>query len=1032
MKHKSLATLLCLLLLALLPAPSNAETVSPITITPATLPAMTVGVPYSVAFGASGGTAPYAWSSVSLPAGLGINPTSGVLSGTPTVAGSSIFFVKVSDAQSVTGQRGWSLTVAGGSSGGGTTPTIFSVTVTSGTINGTGLSTASFAAGTTITITASAPPAGQWFQRWNGNAPVGNSTSTTTSFTMPSGNVSEAAIFYTPPSLVSPVTTHPRLWITQNDLPRLRSWATPGNAVYQQGLRTTLNTALYAHGKCFPNGVQPAVPYPDAGDVFGYSGAWISTNASTSLTDLLSEQHALVLAFFALIDPNPAARVQYAQKARQMFMYQMNEAVKGHLANAPFRDPIFAIYNRSNGNGEAWPLIADWLQGVTDGNGQPVAILDAADKLTIRNVFMMWGNDCLNAYTTGGDHPSPIGITNSTTLLPHGNAMRVAGNNYYSNHARLISMMPLALDAADDPPVNAAAPASVLGNTLRSYILDATGAWLYQQFALYGDPATVCGMYGLGATSSVGLSSGGLPVEGGLYGHSYAFVTGQMLALQTGGYNDATLSGPQIALIGAPVWDRFVKGFISQMMNTSAVPASASYLGPVYQFANYGDLLRLYVTPDFMQSFALLALLEQQQGQSTHLNEARWFAQNAVTGGAANMMRRITAPWNTTESILYFLLFDPAAPAPVDPRPAYATTFYDAPQARLLRRTNWSPQATVFTYRAAPASTNHENADGGQFELYRNGEFLTKELSNYDSYGNGQSSMWHNTLALKNWCAAGTPVLSWFESSYWPNGSGWNNGMSAGDPVSINGNGANYSFVQSDLTNQFNRPGNSYTPQYACMDIAHASRSILHLNGDFVVVYDRATSLHTGLFKRFNLNMTTQPFIDNIANTATAITPRGQRLFVKTLLPVNPIVSWVPLTTAVTNVAELEPTTGRIVVSDPAVPANARFLHVLQAADSGTTAMIATAMVQSSAGGAFDGAQLGSSLVMFANDITVPFNGVTYAASPSATTHYVTGLAPNATYSVTEQTDAAGNVQITITTGGSFTSDSGGVLVFNP
>ena len=248
-------------------------------------------------------------------------------------------------------------------------------------------------------------------------------------------------------------------------------------------------------------------------------------------------------------------------------------------------------------------LIVDWLQGVTDATGQPVTILTSSDKATIRKVFMMWADDCLNASTTGGDHPAPIGFMNSTALLPNGNAMRVAANNYYSCHARLITMMPLALDPTDDPAINPNIPDSVLGNTLRSYLLDATGAWLYQQYAIYGDPAAVRSAYGLSANSNVGLSSGGLPVEGGLYGHSYGYVLGELLALQTAGLNNPNLSGPQIALIGAPVWDRFAKGFMAQMVNTPQVISSLSYLGPIFQMASYGDLIRLYVTPDFSQVY---------------------------------------------------------------------------------------------------------------------------------------------------------------------------------------------------------------------------------------------------------------------------------------------------------------------------------------------------------------------------------------------------------------------------------------------
>ncbi len=87
-----------------------------------------------------------------------------------------------------------------------------------------------------------------------------------------------------------------------------------------------------------------------------------------------------------------------------------------------------------------------------------------------------------------------------------------------------------------------------------------------------------------------------------------------MLALQTAGFNNPALRGPQIGLIGAPVWDRYVTGFISSLTPAAQVNPTATYYGPVYQFAGYGDMLREYVTPDFMRPFALLELLEQENG----------------------------------------------------------------------------------------------------------------------------------------------------------------------------------------------------------------------------------------------------------------------------------------------------------------------------------------------------------------------------------------------------------------------------------
>ena len=52
-------------------------------------------------------------------------------------------------------------------------------------------------------------------------------------------------------------------------------------------------------------------------------------------------------------------------------------------------------------------------------------------------------------------------------------------------------MMALAMDPGDDPPVDPSQSASQLGNTLRSYLSDAVGAWLYQEYSMFGDPQTV-------------------------------------------------------------------------------------------------------------------------------------------------------------------------------------------------------------------------------------------------------------------------------------------------------------------------------------------------------------------------------------------------------------------------------------------------------------------------------------------------------------------------------------------------------------
>jgi len=98
-----------------------------ITLSPSTLPTGTVGTAYSQTIAASGGTAPYTFTVTAgtLPNGLTLNPTTGILSGTPTTAATYTFTVTAKDANTVTGSQSYSVTISPAAA-----PTLVSITLT--------------------------------------------------------------------------------------------------------------------------------------------------------------------------------------------------------------------------------------------------------------------------------------------------------------------------------------------------------------------------------------------------------------------------------------------------------------------------------------------------------------------------------------------------------------------------------------------------------------------------------------------------------------------------------------------------------------------------------------------------------------------------------------------------------------------------------------------------------------------------------------------------------------------------------------
>ncbi len=693
-------------------------------------------------------------------------------------------------------------------------------------------------------------------------------------------------------------------------------------------------------------------------------------NGGTRYTDYPNEMFAELFAFASLISPDAAARTDYAQRARTLLMRIINEAAKGPAENQPYRDPAFPTSDRSRWQGEAYGLTVDWIYPT----------LSTADKATIRQVFLGWSDTIVNA---GYHHPEPVGLVNDPRLVADRSVARWAVNNYFGGNMRNLGLMALSLDTADDP-----------GGELGKYLNNAIGARLFMVDDILRHDA-----------------AGGLPAEGFEYGGAQlGYILQFLTALHTAGQDDPARWGAQVSMDN-PFWDNFVPGYLHSF---SPAPIEHPEFGTVFQPAFYGDGEKYLPPPDFMEAFGPLALYDRATGNRARVDQLRWIETNMAPGGATKLEERAADSYSFFNAIMYFMLLDPAAGPPPDPHRSQPLNFYASGTGHLLSRTGWDPMAAWFTYSLGWSGIDHQQADGNNFDFYRNGEWLTKERVGYELF----TSDYHNTLALQNDIPDRIVPGEYLDIES-RRGSQWiltNNGGA----LLTHSFGQGFTYALGDATGLYNSDYESVT------DITHVSRSIVWLHPDHIIVYDRASSKTAGRFKRFWLQMPTLAVVAGLRATMT--TAQGQQLFTTTLLPEDATVAAETVDTyGADNTAQEEPMKYRLRVEAPGGPQTVRFLTVLQGADAGATPDAAS-RVLSTSGTPYAGTVVKGVAVLFPVDLGGTVASLTYTVPAGTTAHVITGLAPNGGYDA-EVKNVGGAVQVRVQPGNHYQTDAGGVLV---
>ncbi len=746
---------------------------------------------------------------------------------------------------------------------------------------------------------------------------------------------------------------HPRLIVRAEDLERLRSWATDANPVYRDGLAILAGRAR---------------DEMDAGRLPG------GDSGGDAYEEFPNEKYAELFAFMSLLSTDQGARDEWAGRARTLLMFVINEAAKGPADGVPFRDPGWATSDsdRSRYYGEAFPLTVDWIY----------PYLSADEKATIRKVFVRWAGEIVAA---SYQRPEPEGVINDPVLTSDPKKLRWAANNYFTAHMRNLGLMAMALDPADDP-----------GNELGGYLANATGAWLLQVDHLFRTDA-----------------AGGLSPEGFEYApQAMGYWVQFLLALHTAGRDDPATGGPQVVLDGNRFWDDHVASYLNSI---SPAPRPDEEWGQVSEPAWYGDG-QDYRASDTTADFGALGIYDFLTGNTARLNATRWIVSNLAPGGADRLLERVAGNDAFFDAILAFLLFDPAAQPPSDPRPTMPLVHFAPGLGRLLARTGWDAAASWLTYSLSWDSIDHQHADGNTFEFYRHGEWLTKEVTGYDLV----SSDYHNTLALEN-----DPIspdhMGDYRGLLSRRGSQWTYNESADPKVLAMSEGQGYVAITGDATTLY---GSDYEEVH---DIAHSSRSLVWIQPDHVVIFDRADSKTPGRFKRFWLNLPTPPAISG--RSAVATTASGQQLTVTSLLPKAAVLerAGIDPDPNFEQVANGEPMRARLRIEASGGPASVRFLTVLQGADRGVRADAAR-LIESSGGTAYAGAVVRGVAVLFPVDLGAPFGELIYTAPAGTSRHLVTGLEPGAGYDVSRE-GVSGGIRLTIRPGTALRADDGGVLV---
>ena len=287
---------------------------------------------------------------------------------------------------------------------------------------------------------------------------------------------------------------------------------------------------------------------------------------------------------------------------------------------------------------------------------------------------------------------------------------------------------------------------------------------------------------------------------------------------------------------------------------------------------------------DLTTALAPLALYAADRGDRATVDAVRWYVTNVSPGGArATWWTASATPTSSSPRSCTSWSSTRRRRRRADPRPGLPLAHAAPGLDRYFARTCWCPDASWFTYALTWKTIDHQGSDGNDFELYRKGEWLDQaaqrlrhpvvhrlpqHVDDRERRGHGGAER-----AVRRHRPQGRPGdRSGRQATRrcWPRASGDGWFYALGDATAL------YNWTRDERN-----------------DVKHASRSVVWLEPDHVVVYDRA---ETGAVRTVQAVLAPgcphRP--RSPARSRRRARPGGQQVFSTTLLPADAAVSSEP------------------------------------------------------------------------------------------------------------------------------------------